>query len=139
MDGPFFSAMPFGNTNLHSLSAVEYTPHKVSENIYPSFNCQSLSPICKPKNLDNCNICNYKPETNFIQMYKLAKKYLSNNHDLEYVKSLYTIKTVPLESENSDSRPTLIKSSGNNNFYTVLSGKINTIFDLMEIIDGIQG
>ena len=27
MDGPFFSIMPFGETGLHSLTSVTFTPH----------------------------------------------------------------------------------------------------------------
>jgi len=139
MDGPFFSTMPFGNSGLHSLSSVEYTPHKISESTIPFFDCQKLSSNCQSNNLDNCNTCPYRPKTNFLKMYKLAKKYLDDKYDLEYVKSLFTIKTVPVDAENSDSRPTIIKSSKkNSNFYTVLSGKINTVFDLIELIDNVK-
>ena len=30
MDGPFFSLMPFGQTGLHSLTSVTFTPHETS-------------------------------------------------------------------------------------------------------------
>ena len=29
MDGPFFSIMPFGQTGLHSLTSVTFTPHMI--------------------------------------------------------------------------------------------------------------
>lgn len=42
MDGPFFSVMPFGNSDLHSITAVDYTPHKSSRNNLPNFDFSAL-------------------------------------------------------------------------------------------------
>ena len=59
------------------------------------------------------------------------------NEDIEikYVKSLYTIKPILVASEIDDSRPTIIKQySQSPDFYTVFSGKINTMYDLDEIL-----
>ena len=30
MDGPFFSIMPFGKKNIHTLTSVNHTPHEAS-------------------------------------------------------------------------------------------------------------
>ncbi len=140
MDGPFFSAMPFGLSGYHSLSSVEYTPHFKSSNITPTFNCQlKAGSYCKNTSLGNCNNCNFKPKTNFSSMSKVAQKYLNDKLEFKYEKSLFTIKTIPQISEIDDSRPTLISYYPNNQrFISVLSGKINTIYDLCEVLDNVR-
>jgi hypothetical protein len=68
-------------------------------------------------------------------MEKLAFKYLRENIKIDYVKSIYSMKTVLVSSEVDDSRPTLIKKYSNNPiFISILSGKINTIYDLEELL-----
>lgn len=135
MDGPFFSLMPFGKTGYHSLSAVSYTPHKSSTNSLPTFNCQTKETNCSPEQLDNCNSCINKPKSSWPFMYNLAKKYLRDDIEIEFVEALFSIKTVLQSSEIDDSRPTIIKQfSEKPEFYSVLSGKINTIYDLDEIL-----
>lgn len=138
MDGPFFSLMPFGNTGYHSLTSVTFTPHSTSFSSTPTFNCQELSHgYCSPAKLGNCNNCIAKPITAWPYMSNLAKKYLKNEFDFKYVKSLYSMKPILKASEIDDSRPTVIKIfSTNPTFISILSGKINTIYDLDEVLDG---
>lgn len=132
MDGPFFSLMPFGQTGYHSLTAVNYTPHKTSKSLLPEFDCQLKSNnYCSSTKLGNCNTCIAKPKTSWPFMYALAKKFLNENITIEYVESLYSIKPILQASEVDDSRPTLIKEfSSKPTFVSVLSGKINTVYDL---------
>lgn len=136
MDGPFFSMMPFGQTGLHSLTAVPYTPHKTSYDEMPTFSCQPFSNnTCSPKQLGNCNTCIAKPKTAWDYMESMAKKYLKDGISIEYVQSLYSIKPILKASEVDDSRPTVIKKhSSNPTFVSVLSGKINTVYDLNDIL-----
>jgi hypothetical protein len=140
MDGPFFSLMPFGKTGLHSLTAVSYTPHKTSLDVLPTFECQQrrTNNSCNPGQLANCNSCDARPLTAWKYMSSLAKKYLRDDIELEYVESLYSIKTILKSSEIDDARPTVIKKhSSNPTFISVLSGKINTVYDLNQtLIDG---
>ena len=136
MDGPFFSIMPFGKTGLHSLTSVTFTPHVTSYNRLPSFECQNKSSICSQNYLDNCNQCEYKPKSSYEYMNALAIKYLNDEYKYEYVSSLYSVKPILISSEVDDSRPTVIKHfSKNPTFISVLSGKINTIYDLDEVLD----
>ncbi|MEO5777759.1 MAG: FAD-dependent oxidoreductase [Flavobacterium sp.] len=132
MDGPFFSLMPFGQTGYHSLTAVSYTPHKTSHSLLPKFDCQSRSNnYCSSIKLGNCNTCIAKPITSWPFMLALAKKYLNENTTIEYVESLYSIKPILEASEVDDSRPTVVKEfSKKPKFVSVLSGKINTVYDL---------
>lgn len=136
MDGPFFSVMPFGNQNIHTLTSVEFTPHKTSNNLLPEFDCQSNNNSCTPLTLQNCNECLAKPKTSRAYMFQLAKKYLKPEYNLNYNKSLYAIKPILKASEIDDSRPTaIIKYSDSPVFISVLSGKINTIYEMEEFIN----
>lgn len=136
MDGPFFSIMPFGKTGLHSLTSVTFTPHATSYDLLPSFPCQKESGcLCKEGYLGNCNECISKPDTAFPYMSQLARKYLKDEYSFEYVKSLFSMKPILKASELDDSRPTVIDTLCKEpTFISVLSGKINTVYDLDEIL-----
>ncbi len=136
MDGPFFSIMPFGKTGYHSLSSVTFTPHITSYDELPAFPCQEKSNgYCTSLRLGNCNDCPAKPNTAFPYMSSLAKKYLLDDYDFKYIRSLFSMKPILMSSEIDDSRPTIIKKySTNPTFVGVLSGKINTVYDLDEVL-----
>ncbi len=135
MDGPFFSVMPFGLSGYHSLSAVHFTPHKTSYEELPNFNCMEHNPECSPAMLANCNLCENRPQTAWLEMRQLMKKYLNDDIDMVYHKSLFAIKPILKISETSDSRPTVIKEFSNEpTFISVLSGKFNTMYDLDEVL-----
>lgn len=134
MDGPFFSIMPFGLTGLHSLTSVTFTPHVTSFDSVPSFVCQENlgeNFKCNSRQLGNCNECPNKPVSAWPYMSHLANKYMLDEYDYKYVKSLYSMKPILKSSEVDDSRPTAIKvHSDKPIFISVLSGKINTVYDL---------
>lgn len=136
MDGPFFSIMPFGKTGYHSLTSVTFTPHKTCYESLPRFECQKKSNgYCTEHNLGNCNLCIAKPESAWPYMSSLAKKYLKEEYGFEYVESLFSMKPILKASEIDDSRPTVIKTfTTNPTFVSVLSGKINTVYDLDEVL-----
>lgn len=136
MDGPFFSIMPFGKTGLHSLTSVTFTPHTVSYDALPSFACQEKSGgYCSVRHLGNCNDCPAKPKTAFPYMANLARKYLKDEYGFTYEKSLFSMKPILMSSEIDDSRPTVIRLySKNPTCVGVLSGKINTVYDLDEVL-----
>lgn len=136
MDGPFFSIMPFGKTEYHSLTSVTFTPHKTSYDSLPTFECQKKSNgICTPTNLQNCNECVARPSTARDYMENLTRKYLKDEYKFKYEKSLFSMKPIFKISEVDDSRPTIIKTfTENPTFISVLSGKINTVYDLEEVL-----
>ena len=134
MDGPFFSVMPFGQTGLHSLTSVTFTPHKTSHSALPAFSCQEGCG-CAPEQLENCNGCPNRPESAWVYMKHLADKYLLPEYEYTYCKSLFSMKPILKSSEVDDSRPTVIRvSSRKPTFISVLSGKINTVYDLDEYL-----
>ncbi len=138
MDGPFFSLMPFGKTGYHSLTAVCHTPHETCYEWYPAFRCQKDNDQnCSQWQLGNCNLCKAKPESAWPYMSGLAHKYLREDYQFEYVKSLFSMKPILEASEVDDSRPTVIRvESADPVFVSVLSGKINTVYDLDAVLDG---
>lgn len=137
MDGPFFSIMPFGKTNLHSLTSVTFTPHMTSYEETPTFACQLIEGNqCVKGYLGNCNDCLAKPKTAFPYMEKLAHKYMLDKYDFKYRSSLFSMKPILMSSEIDDSRPTVIRMhSKKPTFVSVLSGKINTVYDLDEVLE----
>ncbi len=136
MDGPFFSIMPFGKTGYHSLTSVTFTPHETSYDSVATFKCQNRSKgLCSPGRLYNCDDCPAKPESAWPYMSSLARKYMKDEYKFEYVKSLYSMKPILKASEIDDSRPTVIREfSKFPRFVSVLSGKINTVYDLDEVL-----
>lgn len=136
MDGPFFSIMPFGKTGYHSLTSVSFTPHVTCFDSVPTFSCQKNSKgFCSPEHLGNCNDCAAKPESSWEFMSRLARKYMRDEFDFKYERSLFSMKPILVASEIDDSRPTVIKQNHEKPyFFSVLSGKINTIYDLDEVL-----
>ena len=136
MDGPFFSIMPFGCTGLHSMSAVTFTPHLTSYDTVATFPCQARSEgRCRPGDLYNCNDCPARPESAWPYMSRLARKYLKEEYGFAYHSSLYSMKPILKASEVDDSRPTVVRVySQSPTFVSVLSGKINTVYDLDEVL-----
>ncbi len=130
MDGPFFSIMPFGKTGLHSLTAVTFTPHVTCYDSLPAFACQE-GRECSPHQLENCSLCPNRPASAWPYMSRLAEKYMKPDYGFRYEKSLFSMKPILKSSEVDDSRPTVIRiHSGQPKMISVLSGKINTVYDM---------
>ena len=136
MDGPFFSIMPFGKTGYHSLTSVTFTPHVTSYDDLPTFDCQKGT-TCTPKKLGNCDTCIHRPKPAWEYMRQLARKYMKPEYEFYYEKSLFSMKPILKSSEVDDSRPTSIRvNSKSPTLISVLSGKINTVYDLDEYLEG---
>ncbi|MCI8417885.1 MAG: FAD-binding oxidoreductase [Lachnospiraceae bacterium] len=135
MDGPFFSIMPFGKTGYHSLTSVTFTPHVTSYESLPTFACQKKrGGGCSPQQLGNCNMCPSRPDSAWPFMSHMAEKYLREEYGFTYSHSLFSMKPILKNSEVDDSRPTVVrKLSQKPTFVSVLSGKINTVYDLDEV------
>ena len=135
MDGPFFSVMPFGKTGLHSLTSVTFTPHLTSYDKLPTFPCQKGCSTCTPQQLGNCNTCPNRPATAYPFMDAMARKYLREELRTKYVQSLFAIKPILVASEIDHSLPTVLRLDSEATFFAAfLSGKINTIYDLADIL-----
>lgn len=125
MDGPFFSMMPFPARGLHTLSHVRYTPHLHWNDV------QGINPYQKLKQ--------YECTTRIDRMVRDAGRYLPAVLDAKYVDSLFEVKTVLLKNEGDDGRPILFeKHLELPGCYSILGGKIDNIYDVLEKLDAEQ-
>ena len=135
MDGHFCSLMPYGLSELLSLSSVSYTPHKVSKNNIHNFKCDFCNTY-QPSFTETCKVCKKNMNSNSRKMTNQIKMYLNDDVNLDYLFSNYTIKSKLKSSHIDDSRPTEIsKLNENPPFYCLFSGKINSIYEIEKIIE----
>lgn len=122
MDGPFFSMMPFPARGLHTLSHVRYTPHMHWHDR------RGVDPYQK--------LSDYEGTTRVDRMVRDAGRYLPSLLDARYVDSLFEVKTVLVKNEGDDGRPILFeRHSELPGCYSVLGGKIDNIYDVLEKLD----
>jgi glycine/D-amino acid oxidase-like deaminating enzyme len=122
MDGPFFSIMPFPARSLHTLSHVRYTPHQHWRDE------AGINPYEK--------LAGYHQQTRVEHMLRDVGRYIPLIRGAEYVDSLFEIKTVLQMAEDNDARPILFeKHSSLPGTYSVLGGKIDNIYDVLEKLD----
>lgn len=135
MDGGFFSLMPWGNSSIHTLTSVHHTPHFQCHSPYPQFECMSGSEDCSGTRLADCNECKYRPQSAFSYMMAIVEKFLLDYQAIKYRRSLYAVKTILSAAENDDRRPTVIRRYEDfPGFYSVMSGKISTVYELDDIL-----
>ena len=69
-------------------------------------------------------------------MIRDASKYLPVLSEAKYVKSLFEVKTVLIKNEGDDGRPIMFEKNLNiANAFSVLGGKFDNIYDVLEKID----
>ena len=119
MDGPFFSMMPFPARGLHTLSHVRYTPH------FHWADEASLDPYEKLKN--------YERQSRVDRMIRDVGRYIPDVLMAKHVDSLFEVKTVLVKNEGDDGRPILFeRHDALPGCYSVLGGKIDNIYDVLE-------
>lgn len=125
MDGPFFSMMPFPARGLHTLSHVRYTPHLHWNDQ------QGIDPYQKLEH--------YERATRVDRMVRDVGRYLPAVLDAKYVDSLFEVKTILVKNESDDGRPILFeKHTELPGCYSVLGGKIDNIYDVLEKLEAEQ-
>lgn len=122
MDGPFFSMMPFPARKLHTVSHVRYTPH-MSWADRPGLNPYS-------------ELARYERATRVDRMIRDIIRYMPGVADATHEDSLFEVKTILTKNEGDDGRPILFeKHTELQGFYSVLGGKIDNIYDVLEKLD----
>ena len=135
MDGQFGSLMPYGKSDMLSLSSVAYTHHKVSYENLPHFDCQKINTNCRPDFLSICNACHAKPPSNYRKMISQISHYFSDKVRLDYFTSMFTVKSKLKANFIDDGRPTEISILNENPpFYCIFAGKINSIYEVEKIV-----
>lgn len=125
MDGAFFSLMPYPAQGCYTLSHVRYTPHCAwNDRIYPHANPYEILSTLKQSR-----------QSNFPLMQADSARYLPALTELTYHSSLYEIKTLQLRNEIDDGRPIVFaKDYGIKGFCTIMGGKIDNIYEIMELL-----
>ena len=122
MDGPFFSIMPFPARGLHTLSHVRYTPHLSWQDEVGIDPYRKLEEYGRPSRVD--------------RMIRDVARYLPSVLYAKYVESLFEVKTVLQKNESDDGRPIFFeKHIELPGCYSVLGGKIDNIYDVLEKIE----
>jgi glycine/D-amino acid oxidase-like deaminating enzyme len=122
MDGPFYSMMPFPARQLHSLTHVRYTPH--------------LQWVDRPGVDPYDRLDSYHGGTRAAWMLRDVARYMPGVAEASYVESLFEVKTVLMKNESNDARPILFESNAElPGFFSVLGGKIDNIYDVLEELD----
>lgn len=136
MDGQFGSIMPYGLSGILSLSSVAYTHHKVSYEEMPTFNCQDYRSDCSPDFPAICNACPVRPRSNYHKMLSQIRHYFTDEVELFYLTSMFTIKSKLQANYIDDGRPTEIALLHDNpRFYCIFAGKINSIYEIEKVVD----
>ena len=122
MDGPFFSMMPFPAKGLHSLSHVRYTPHLHWQD--------------EPGRNPYDKLQHYPRQSRVDHMLRDVERYIPAVRGARYVESLFEVKTVLVMNESNDARPILFEKHAHlPGSYSVLGGKIDNIYDVLEKLD----
>ena len=125
MDGPFFSLMPFPARGLHTLSHVRYTPH-LNWN-----DKQGVDPYQKLRSHDH--------STRVDRMVRDVGRYLPAILKAKYTDSLFEVKTILSKNECDDGRPILFEKHHTlPGCYSILGGKIDNIYDILEKLEDEQ-
>ena len=130
MDGAFFSLMPYPAKNCYTLSHVRYTPHCAW-----SDSSQACDPYALLDSLLHPTSKSRKLESKFPLMCQDAARYLPELSKLEYIDSLYEIKTLRTHNEIDDGRPIIFaKDYGVKGFCTIMGGKIDNIYEIIHAL-----
>jgi len=122
MDGPFFSMMPFPARGLHSLTHVRYTPH------LDWLDESGIDP--------HARLAAYAKATRADRMMRDVARFMPAVTQASYQDSIFEVKTVLTRNESDDGRPIHFQRHAPfANCYTVLGGKIDNVFDMLEILD----
>jgi glycine/D-amino acid oxidase-like deaminating enzyme len=122
MDGAYFSLMPFPTRGLQTLSHVRYTPH--------------LHWLDRPGVDPYARLRDYPRQSRADRMLRDAARYMPTLRDTRYVDSIFEVKTLLVKNESDDGRPILFERHPElSNCYSVLGGKIDNIYDVLEKLD----
>lgn len=120
MDGPFMCIDPLGD-GWHVMGNVVHAIHKTT--VGTEFDV----PPQYREYLD-CGIVKNPKYTHFPLFIESAKKYFPDIDQAEHIGSMYTIRTVLPNNDDTDSRPTVIRKVGEDT-YTIFSGKIGNCIE----------
>lgn len=136
MDGPFLSITPYGLTGLHVLSSVIYTHHASTENSGQKMACQLANEICGVDRFYACQSCLDKPQSAQKFMLNQLRTFMPNIGDIFIHGQIETVKSTWDMGDYRDERKTsILKLASEPDFYTVMSGKVSSIYEMEDIFN----
>lgn len=119
MDGQFFSTMPFPALGLHTLSHVRYTPHDSWEDR------MGLNPRARLEE--------YSKDSRLERMLRDVVRWMPCMRNAEPAGTMFEVKTVLVRNEADDGRPILFERHSQwPRFFSVLGGKLDNVYDILE-------
>jgi len=125
MDGPFMCFDPLLNTDYHLGGNVVHAIHIRNIGDKPEI------PRVYKKYLNRGIIKNPK-YTNVSRFIESAKKYFPNIEKAKHIGSMYTVRTVLPNKDNTDERPTIVKQQDND--FILFSGKVGNCVEAADTI-----
>lgn len=123
MDGDYWSSLPFPDRQAHTLSHVGYTPHL------------SWEEDRKTHPYDLLEIYKLQTASRGGRMILDAARYVPTLRQARQIDSLWEVKTVLVKNETNDGRPILLEKHDDIPVWSVLGGKVDNIFDLLDRIE----
>ena len=118
MDGPFMCVDPLGTTGLSVLGNVVHAIHHTNVGPAPEIPGE-LQPLL------NQAIVRGPTVSNIDRFIETADEFLVGMGDAEHVGAMFTVRTVLPHTDETDSRPTIVRQV-NENTVSLFSGKIGT-------------
>lgn len=118
MDGPFMSIDPFGKTGNFVLGNVVHAIHSTNIGLAPDIPNEFL-PLLNNGIVKNPSI------SNFDKFIESAIEFLPEMKNAVHLGSMFTVRTVLPNVDNTDERPTIVRQISEN-VYTIFSGKVPT-------------
>ena len=115
MDGPFMCFDPLGDTGYHLGGNVVHAIH-----VRNIGNKPEIPPAYK--NYINKGIIKNPKYTNFTRFIESAKKFFPEIEKSEHLGSMYTVRTVLPNKDDTDERPTIVTKQNDN--FILFSGKV---------------
>lgn len=125
MDGPFMCFDPFADSEYHLGGNVVHAIHNRNTGKAPE-----IPPVYK--DYLNKGIIKKPKYTNVNRFIESAKRFFPDIENAEHIGSMYTIRTVLPNKDNTDERPTIVKQYDNN--FVLFSGKVGNCVEASDII-----
>lgn len=122
VDGSFFSLLPYGSRDEHTLSHVRYTPRQAW------FDQPDVNPYAK--------LAAEVPMSHADRMIRAGARHLPSLARAQYVRSIYEVKSVLVGNESDDGRPILyLRDSPVAGCTSILGGKLDNVYDVLARLD----
>jgi len=125
MDGPFMCFDPFADSEYHLGGNVVHAIHNRNIGETPE-----IPPVYK--DYLNKGVIKNPKYTNVNRFIESAKRFFPDIENAEHIGSMYTIRTVLPNKDNTDERPTIVKQYENN--FVLFSGKVGNCVEASDII-----